>query len=85
MNKNKLAFGKMNYIIMGAGLLLLILGFYVMTQDGEPYGFGSAGLTIGPLMVIGGFITQFFAIMYRTKEEKEASKSTETPDSDDQI
>lgn len=70
-DKNKLAFGKINYIIMVAGLLLLALGYWVMTMDETEYGMGTVGLTIGPLMVIGGFITEFFAIMYKPKSKKD--------------
>lgn len=70
-DKNKLAFGKMNYMIMIGGLVLLFLGYWVMTLDNTDYGMGTVGLTIGPLMVIGGFIVEFFAIMYRPRSKKD--------------
>ena len=67
-NKNKLAFKKINYIIMLVGIGLLALGFYIMTLDKEVYGFGIMGLTLGPIIVMLGFLTEFVAIFYKSKE-----------------
>ena len=49
MSKGKLVFGNINYIIMVAGVLLMVLGYFVMASDTEQYGFGTRGLTVGPL------------------------------------
>jgi hypothetical protein len=69
MEKNKkLAFGKRNYQLMIAGLLVLALGFIVMTMDKEPHGFGFLGLTLGPIIVISGFIIEIFAILHNPKQ-----------------
>lgn len=62
-NKNKLPFGRKNYIIMLVGIGVLILGFTLMSMDKEQYGFGVLGLTIGPITVVLGFIIEFFAIL----------------------
>lgn len=67
---NKLAFTKTNYILMIAGILVLILGFVLMSLDSEPYGFGTLGLTIGPMTVLSGFVIEFFAILHKPKEGK---------------
>jgi hypothetical protein len=40
-NRNKMAFGRQNYILMLAGIAVLILGFIIMSMDKEPFGFGS--------------------------------------------
>jgi hypothetical protein len=65
--KNKLVFEKINYMLMLAGIAVLIVGFIVMTMDKEEYGFGTLGLTVGPIIVFCGFIIQFFAILYKPK------------------
>ncbi len=71
MSENKnLPFGKMNYIIMLVGIAALIIGFYLMTMDSEPYGFGFLGITLGPIIVVSGFVIEFIAIFYKSKEEK---------------
>lgn len=67
-NKDKLAFGKKNYILMLAGIATIILGFIIMTMDTEPHGFGFLGITFGPIIVMLGFIVEFFAILH--KKEK---------------
>jgi len=70
MNKNKLVFEKINYVLMLAGLAMIILGFVVMTQDKAEYGFGSLGITIGPIIVVMGFAVQFLAILYKPKSKE---------------
>jgi len=71
MSKNTgLPFGKKNYRLMLAGLLVLIVGFITMSLDTEPYGFGIWGLTIGPIIVMLGFIIQFFAILHNPKKDQ---------------
>ena len=67
-NKNKLAFKKKNYIIMLSGILVLAIGFFIMTLDKEDYGFGFLGLTLGPIVVMSGFIIQFVAILHKSKD-----------------
>jgi uncharacterized membrane protein len=70
MDKNKLAFEKMNYILMIAGILVVVLGLLVMSMDKETFGFGSLGLTVGPVIVLLGFVIEAFAIFYKTKKQE---------------
>ena len=69
MNKSPLPFKKQNYIIMLVGILLITIGFIIMANDSEQYGFGFFGLTLGPIVVMLGFIVEFFAIFYKSKSE----------------
>lgn len=66
----KLAFGRKNYQWMIIGLVALVIGFVIMSIDSEPYGFGFLGLTLGPIVVMGGFILEIFAILHRPEEKK---------------
>ncbi len=50
------------------GLVILVVGFITMTLDKEPHGFGFLGLTLGPLIVVGGFIVEIFAILHRPSD-----------------
>ena len=72
--KRKLAFNRLNYIIMITGVVVLILGFVIMTMDTETHGFGFLGLTLGPIIVMLGFLIQFVAIMYKPKTPSEEDK-----------
>ncbi len=71
LDQKKLAFGKKNYRMMLLSLLVLVVGFTVMSLDTADYGFGALGLTIGPIIVLIGFIMQFFAILYAKKSDSE--------------
>ena len=67
-NKEKLAFKKANYVLMLIGIGVLIIGFFIMTLDKEDYGFGFLGITLGPIVVMIGFIIEFFAIFHKAKK-----------------
>ena len=67
-NKEKLAFKKANYVLMLVGIGVLTIGFFIMTLDKEDYGFGFLGITLGPVVVMIGFIIEFFAIFYKSKK-----------------
>ena len=66
---NKLPFGKKNYQLMVAGVILLAIGFAVMALDKDPYGFGFLGITLSPIIVLSGFIVEIFAILHTPKEK----------------
>jgi len=61
-NNSNLPFKKSNYILMVIGVTIIFSGFFIMTLDTEDYGYGFLGLTLGPIIVLFGFIFQFFAI-----------------------
>lgn len=62
-----LPFGRSNYTIMLVGIGVILLGFFIMTLDKEEFGFGFLGLTLGPIVVMSGFMLEFFAILSRPK------------------
>ncbi|MFT4740516.1 MAG: uncharacterized membrane protein HdeD (DUF308 family) [Marivirga sp.] len=68
MSDRKLAFGKNNYTLMIIGMFTLALGFIIMTLDKEQYGFGFLGLTLGPIIVVVGFIVEIFAVLIKPKK-----------------
>ncbi len=65
--KNNFAFGKENYKWMLIGLAVLLLGFIVMSLDSTQHGQGFLGLNLGPIIIMTGFIIQFFAIFKKSK------------------
>jgi len=48
------------------GIALIVLGFVLISLDGEPHGNGVLGLTIGPIVTLAGFIFEFYAIFAKT-------------------
>jgi hypothetical protein len=68
--QHKLPFGKKNYQLMIIGLVVLVVGFIIMSIDGEQHGFGFLGLTLGPVVVMAGFIIEIWAILHTPAERK---------------
>ncbi len=77
------AFGKKNYYILGAGLLLLIIGYFLMSGgaatsadefDAEEL-FSDRRITVAPIVVLIGYVVIGVAIMYREKSESGIKKS----------
>ena len=62
-----LPFGRQNYTLMLAGIGIILAGFFIMSLDKEEFGFGFLGLTLGPIVVMSGFVLEFFAILARPK------------------
>ena len=60
-------FNSKNYKLMIIGIVIILTGFVIMSVDGEEYGYGFLGLTLGPLVVLFGFVFQFFAIFHKGK------------------
>lgn len=68
-------FTKVNYIIMGAGLLLLALGYILLAGGGSDDPnvfnyemFNVRRLYVAPILIILGLIAEVVAIMYKDKK-----------------
>jgi hypothetical protein len=68
-------FGRINYIIMVGGLLLLALGYVLMIGGGSddpnvfnPAIFNAQRLTVSPILIMLGFAAQVVAILIKPKE-----------------
>jgi amino acid permease len=77
MNKEKLAFSKMNFILMAIGVAIIILGLILMTGPGstteafEPDIFSVRRIKVAPVVTLLGFVSIIVAIVYKPKEKKE--------------
>ena len=71
---------KINFILMGICLLLIIIGFWLMAGDanvGDTFNknlFESSRVTTGPIIAFLGFVLMAFAIIYRKKDNKQEDK-----------
>lgn len=68
------AFGKINYILMVAGLLLLAIGYILLSGGGSddpnvfnPAMFDSRRLYLAPILIVLGFVVEIVAIMFKKK------------------
>lgn len=85
MNKSDLAFGKINYIILGVGIVIIVLGFILMSGDGStedkfnPAIFSDLRIKTAPLTCLVGFVVVIVAILvkpfgHKNKEVQEEKK-----------
>jgi hypothetical protein len=68
MSHSNFPFARKNYILMLIGLGIIILGFIIIGLDSQPHGFGVLGLTVGPIVTLGGFLFQFYAIFHKSEK-----------------
>lgn len=73
--KKGLAFGRMNYMIMAAGIVVILIGFMLMMGGGSedpnvfnPEIFSTRRITIAPIVVLLGFAIEVVAILYKPKD-----------------
>ena len=71
------AFGPMNYILVGVGIVLLGLGYILLSGGGsdDPTVFNDAmfndrRMVVAPLMIVIGLVVEICAIMFRPKKDK---------------
>lgn len=70
----KTTFGKQNYLIFIAGIVLIVLGYLLMIGGGSddpnvfnPAIFDSQRITVAPMVCLVGFVTVIVGIMWRPK------------------
>lgn len=55
---------------MVIGLVIIVVGFTIMSLDTEPQGFGFLGLTLGPIVTVSGFLFEIYAILHKPQEQR---------------
>ena len=69
-------FGRLNYLLLAAGLLLLALGYILLMGGGSddpavfnPAMFDNQRLVVAPLCIVLGLVVEIFAIMLKPKHK----------------
>ena len=85
--KASFAFGPMNYILMGVGILLLGLGYILLSGGGSddpnvftPAMFDNRRLVAAPIFIVLGLVVEICAIMFRPKETKNQQSQDDKTD-----
>ena len=72
-----LAFGPMNYILMGVGIVILAIGYILLSGGGSddpntfnPEMFDSRRLVVAPILIGLGFVVEIFAIMFKGQKKE---------------
>jgi hypothetical protein len=75
MEERNLAFGKINYVIIAVSVLLIIIGFVLMSGSGtteasfNPEIFSNTRIVVAPFVVFVGFLMVIVGILYKQKEK----------------
>ena len=74
-DKKNLAFGKLNFILLAAGVAVVLLGFFLMAggestnQVFDPSIFSAMHIKVAPVVTLIGFVSIIFAIIIRPKDK----------------
>jgi len=75
MNKSDLAFGTLNYIMLGIGIVIIVVGFMLMAGDGttedtfNPEIFSDLRIKIAPMTSLFGFLFVIAAILVKPRRK----------------
>ena len=75
MEKRDLAFGKANYVLLAIGMVVVIIGFLLMSGSGstetayDPDIFSARRIKVAPVVCLVGFVSMIYAVIYRPKNK----------------
>ena len=58
----KFPLGSKRIYILIIGIIIMVIGLFIMTLDKEPFGFGLLGITIGPIIVLIGVFIPIYSL-----------------------
>ena len=73
MDKKDFAFGRLNFILLAIGMVIVIIGFILMAGDGStdqaynPDIFSARRIKVAPLVCLFGFVSMIYAIVHKSK------------------
>ena len=82
MDKRNFAFDKVNFILLAAGMIVVVIGFLLMTGPGssdtvyEPDIFSVRRTKVAPIVCLFGFVSMIYAVMRKPKETGVRSQET---------
>lgn len=80
MDRRNFAFGRMNFILLAVGMVVVILGFILMSGGGtddksfNPEIFSALRIKVAPVVCFVGFVSMIYAIMYKPKDDAADAK-----------
>ena len=82
MDKRDFAFDKVNFILLAVGMVIVIIGFLLMTGPGssdtvyEPDIFSARRIKVAPIVCLFGFVSMIYAVMRKPKEKGDRSQES---------
>ena len=78
MDKRDFAFGRMNYLLLAIGMIVVIIGFVLMSGDGSttdaynPDIFSARRTKVAPIVCLLGFVSMIYAVVHKPKDKEVA-------------
>ena len=75
MDKKNFAFDKVNYLLLAVGMIVVIIGFVLMSGCGSteqayvPSIFSPMRIKVAPVVCLVGFLSMVYAIIRKPKDE----------------
>ena len=76
MNNKNLAFGSLNYLLLGVGIAIIVIGFILMSGEGtteEMFNadiFSNTRIKVAPITCLVGFIFIIAAILVKPRNKQ---------------
>lgn len=76
MDKRNFAFGRMNFILLAVGMVIVIIGFILMGGDGSsesaynPDIFSARRIKLAPAVCFVGFLFMIYGIMHKPSDKE---------------
>jgi membrane glycosyltransferase len=64
----QMVFTRRNYILVGLGVAMIVIGYTAMRLENEMDGFIS--LYVAPLIILGGYLEIIYAILWRPRPDQ---------------
>ena len=83
MDRQKFAFGKMNFILLAVGMAVVIIGFLLMSGPSstpthfEPDIFSVRRVKVAPVVCLLGFVFMIYAVVKKPKDSNPESLTKE--------
>lgn len=74
MDKKNLAFDRVNYILLVVGMVIVVIGFILMSGAGStesaynPDIFSARRIKVAPVVCLIGFVSMIYAVMRKPKD-----------------
>ena len=76
MDRRNLAFDRVNYILLVVGMVVVVIGFILMSGSGStesaynPDIFSARRIKVAPLVCLIGFVSIIYAVMRKPKDKE---------------
>jgi membrane-bound ClpP family serine protease len=83
MDKRNLAFDRVNFILLGVGMLIIVIGFILMSGAGstdthfDPNVFSARRIKVAPVVCLIGFVSMIYAVVRKPKDKKSDITNTD--------